>query len=75
MFWAESVKPKEYVHEYDKYAPLVSRRTEQDVEQFLSEQHSFQEFMAEVLHYKQLADQIQFTPYQVLGQQGGSLPK
>ncbi|TNN79438.1 Dynein heavy chain 7, axonemal [Liparis tanakae] len=66
VFWAESVKPKEYVHEYDKYGALVSRRTEQDVEQFLSEQHSFQEFMAEVLHYEQLADQIQYTPCQVV---------
>ncbi|XP_034417782.1 dynein heavy chain 7, axonemal [Cyclopterus lumpus] len=66
VFWAESVKPKEYVHEYDKYATLVSRQTEEDVDQFLSEQHSFQEFMAEVLHYQQLADQIQYTPYQVV---------
>lgn len=66
MFWAEAVKPKEYVHEYDQYASLVSRRAEQDVEQFLSEQHSFQEIMAEVVRYQQLADHIQHTSCQVL---------
>ncbi|XP_019945265.2 dynein axonemal heavy chain 7 isoform X2 [Paralichthys olivaceus] len=61
VFWAECVRPKEYVHEYDKYARLVSKQADEDVEHFLSEQHSFQEFMTEVEHYQQLADQIQFT--------------
>ncbi|GLD71075.1 dynein heavy chain 7, axonemal-like protein [Lates japonicus] len=27
VFWAECVKPKEYVHEYDKYAPLMCHVT------------------------------------------------
>uniref|UniRef100_A0A3B4YVU2 Dynein axonemal heavy chain 7 n=1 Tax=Seriola lalandi dorsalis TaxID=1841481 RepID=A0A3B4YVU2_SERLL len=66
VFWAECVKPKEYVYEYDKYASLVSRRAEEDVEQFLSEQHSFQEIMVEVVHYQQLADQIQYTSCKVV---------
>ncbi|KAF3842869.1 hypothetical protein F7725_001718 [Dissostichus mawsoni] len=66
VFLAECVRPKEYVHEYDKYSPLVSRQAEEDVEQFLSEQHSFQDIMAEVVHYQQLADQIQYTSCQVV---------
>ncbi|XP_044073688.1 dynein axonemal heavy chain 7 isoform X2 [Siniperca chuatsi] len=66
VFWAECVRPKEYVHEYDKYATLVSRQAEDDVEQFLSEQHSFQEIMVEVIHYQQLADQIQYTSCKVV---------
>lgn len=70
VFWAECVRPKEYVHEYDKYTTLVSRQAEEDVEQFLSEQHSFQEMMVEVVHYQQLADQIQYTSCKV-PQQGG----
>lgn len=65
MFWAECVRPKEYIHEYDKYATLVSRQAEEDVDQFLSEQHSFQEIMVEVVHYQQLADQIQYTSSKV----------
>ncbi|XP_031730848.1 dynein heavy chain 7, axonemal isoform X1 [Anarrhichthys ocellatus] len=66
VFWAESVKPKEYIHEYDEYATLVSRLAEEHVEQFLSEQHSFQEIMADVVHYQQLADRIQYTSCQVV---------
>lgn len=65
MFLAESVRPKEYVHEYDKYATLVSGQAEKDVEQFLSEQHCFQEIMEEMMHYQQLADQIQYTSCKV----------
>lgn len=75
MFWAECVRPTEYVHEYDKYATLVSRQAEEDVEQFLSEQHSFQEIMVEVIHYQQLGDQIQYTSTKVLDQQGGTHQK
>lgn len=33
MFWAECVRPKEYVREYDKYTTLVSRQAEEDMEQ------------------------------------------
>lgn len=75
MFWAECVRPTEYIHEYDKYSMLVSRRSEQDVERFLSEQRSFQEIMAEVVHYQQLADQIQYTTCKVPDAQGGTHQK
>ncbi|XP_078119357.1 dynein axonemal heavy chain 7 [Sander vitreus] len=66
VFWAECVRPKQYIHEYDKYATLVSRQAEEDVDQFLSEQHSFQEIMVEVVHYQQLANQIQYTSSKVV---------
>ena len=72
VFWAECVRPKEYVRKYDKYTTLVSRQAEEDLEQFLSGQHSFQEILGEVLHYQQLADQIQYTSCKVLGQQDGT---
>lgn len=71
VFWAECVRPKEYIHEYDKYAALVSRQAEEYIEQFLSEQHSSQEIVMEMIHYQQLADQIQYTSCKVLSQQGG----
>ncbi|XP_067372006.1 dynein axonemal heavy chain 7 isoform X2 [Channa argus] len=61
MFWAACVRPKEYICEYDKFAPLISRQADEDVEQFLSEQHSFHEILTEVVHYQKLADQIQYT--------------
>ncbi|XP_030613861.1 dynein heavy chain 7, axonemal isoform X2 [Archocentrus centrarchus] len=66
VFWAECVRPKEYIHEYDKYAGLVSMQADKDVEQFLCEQHSFQEFMEEVLRYQKLIDEIQYMPFKVV---------
>ncbi|KAM7380824.1 hypothetical protein PAMP_004096 [Pampus punctatissimus] len=65
VIWAECVRPKEYVREYDRYAALVSKQAVEDVEQFLSEQHSFQEIMLEVKHYQQLVEQIQYTSCKV----------
>ncbi|KAK2839527.1 hypothetical protein Q5P01_013267 [Channa striata] len=66
MFWAACVRPKKHIYEYDKFATLISRQVEGDVERFLSEQHSFQEILAEVVHYQQLADQIQYTSRKVI---------
>ncbi|KAK9537950.1 hypothetical protein VZT92_005520 [Zoarces viviparus] len=66
VFWAECAKPKEYIREYDEYDTLVSRQAEEEVEEFLSEQHPFQEIMTDVVHYQQLADRIQYTSCQVV---------
>ncbi|XP_074551174.1 dynein axonemal heavy chain 7 [Halichoeres trimaculatus] len=66
VFWAECVKPKEYIHEYDKYTALVSRQADEDIKQFLSEQRSFKEIKEEVLHYQELTDQIQYTSCKVV---------
>uniref|UniRef100_A0A669BJA2 Dynein axonemal heavy chain 7 n=1 Tax=Oreochromis niloticus TaxID=8128 RepID=A0A669BJA2_ORENI len=66
VFWAECVRPKEYIHKYDKYATLVSRQAEKDVEQVLRDQHSFQEFMVQVLHYQKLIDEIRYMPSKVV---------
>lgn len=65
MIRAESDKPREYLRNFDKYASLVNRQAEEDVKQFLTEPHSFQEIMAEVIHYQQLVNQIQYTPCKV----------
>ncbi|KAM9385734.1 dynein axonemal heavy chain 7 [Pholidichthys leucotaenia] len=66
VLWAECAKPEEYVHdEFDQYDKLVSRQAEEDVEQFLSEQHTFEDIRAEVIHYQQLADQIKYTQCKV----------
>ncbi|KAL7866083.1 hypothetical protein SRHO_G00113300 [Serrasalmus rhombeus] len=62
----ESNGPLEHVRLYDKYAPLVSQQAEEDVEQFLREQHSFQEMMIEVTRYQQLADEIQYNSCKVV---------
>ncbi|XP_066541990.1 dynein axonemal heavy chain 7 isoform X2 [Hoplias malabaricus] len=62
----ESSGPLEHVSLFDKYAPLVSQQAEEDVEQFLREQHSFQEMMMEVTRYQQLADEIQYNSCKVI---------
>uniref|UniRef100_A0AAY4BTU9 EF-hand domain-containing protein n=1 Tax=Denticeps clupeoides TaxID=299321 RepID=A0AAY4BTU9_9TELE len=57
----ESTGPREYVHHYDKYAPLVSCQAEEDVEQFLLDKPSFQEMMSEVTRYHEVANEIQYS--------------
>ncbi|XP_076854479.1 dynein axonemal heavy chain 7 isoform X2 [Brachyhypopomus gauderio] len=58
--------PQDHIRLYDKYAPLVSQQAEQDVEQFLCEQHSFQEMVMEVTRYQQLAEDIQHSTRKVV---------
>ncbi|XP_052421590.1 dynein axonemal heavy chain 7 [Carassius gibelio] len=63
---AERAEPLKHIRVYDKYAPLVSQQAEEDVNQFLQEQHSFQELMMEVTRYQQLADEIQYNTLKVV---------
>ncbi|CAL8240697.1 unnamed protein product [Merluccius merluccius] len=63
---AERVAPMEHVRVYDKYTALVSMQAEEEVVQFLREEHSFQEIMVEVIRYQQLSDQIQYTSCKVV---------
>ncbi|XP_047226085.1 dynein axonemal heavy chain 7 isoform X2 [Girardinichthys multiradiatus] len=65
-FWAETDRPKEYIHQYDQYAMLMSRQAEEKVEQFLSQRRSFQDIMEEAIRYQQLADEIQYMPCKVV---------
>ncbi|XP_013422101.1 dynein heavy chain 7, axonemal isoform X2 [Lingula anatina] len=57
----ESVKPIHHAKHYDKYSFLISNQAEADVEQFLKEEHSFDEYVAEVKKYKQLLDDITYN--------------
>ncbi|XP_054642367.1 dynein axonemal heavy chain 7 [Dunckerocampus dactyliophorus] len=63
---AEYVRPTEYIHEYDKYATLINKEAEEDMERFLSEEHTFQELMNEVIKYQKLIDQIRYTSPKVV---------
>ncbi|XP_053734095.1 dynein axonemal heavy chain 7 isoform X1 [Synchiropus splendidus] len=63
---AESLKPIEHLREYDKYSSLVTKKADEDVETFLSEQRSFKEIMVEVKHYQTMLDQIQYTSCKVI---------
>lgn len=61
----EYVKPRECLKDYDKYSMLVSGQAERDVNSFLSQPYSFQEILAKVIHYQNLAEQIQYSSNEV----------
>ncbi|XP_064419638.1 dynein axonemal heavy chain 7 isoform X2 [Latimeria chalumnae] len=62
----ESTGPKEHVKLYDKYNLLVNKQAELDVEQFLSETHTFEEIVREVTKYHDLMDEIQYSSIKVI---------
>lgn len=64
----EYVKPRECLKDYDKYSMLVSGQAERDVSSFLSQPYSFQDILAEVIRYQNLAEQIQHTSDEVTRQ-------
>ena len=65
---AGRLAPTKYLRVYDKYTALVSMQAQEEVSQFLREQHSFEEVMVEVIRYQQLSDQIRYTCCKVLVQ-------
>lgn len=62
----EAHGPEEHLKVYDKYQSLISRQADRDVEAFLEEQHTFDEYAEELKKYKEKADQIQYTEWRVL---------
>lgn len=61
----EYIKPRECITDYDEYATLVSGEAEEDVKNFLSQPYTFQEILANIAHYQNLAEQIQYTSAEV----------
>lgn len=61
----ESVAPTEHLKLYDKYQDLITKQADRDIDQFLAEEHTFQEKTAEVARYQNLRDEIQFTSRKV----------
>ncbi|XP_052236951.1 dynein axonemal heavy chain 7-like isoform X2 [Dreissena polymorpha] len=57
----ESIGPIEHSKIYDKYNFLISKQADTDVEQFLKETHTFDEYKKEVEKYHRLVEEITYN--------------
>nr|XP_008115484.1 PREDICTED: dynein heavy chain 7, axonemal [Anolis carolinensis] len=57
----QSKAPIEHLELYDKYHDLINKQAERDIDQFLSEEHTFEEITAQVAKYQSIRDEIQYN--------------
>lgn len=62
---SESQLPMQHTKLYDKYSFLINKQAEADVEQFLQEEHSFDDYAREVRKYHRLVDEISYNSAKV----------
>ena len=62
---AESLGPINHTKIYDKYSSLTTKKAEDDVDAFLKEEHSFNEYEKEVKRYQKLVKEITYNSQKV----------
>jgi dynein heavy chain len=61
----ESQGPINYAKSYDKYVNLITRKADEEVETFLKEEHSFNEYERQVKVYQRLVKEITYNTAKV----------
>ncbi|XP_044288081.1 dynein axonemal heavy chain 7 [Varanus komodoensis] len=56
----ESIAPIKHLKLYDKYHELITKQADQDTDQFLSEEHTFEEITGQIAKYQNIRDEIQY---------------
>ncbi|XP_067686354.1 dynein axonemal heavy chain 7-like [Haliotis asinina] len=62
----ESVGPSEHCKVYDQYSFLITKQAETDVDEFMKEEHSFDDYAKEVARFHHLTEEISFNSRKVL---------
>ena len=62
---AESQGPIDHTKNYDKYAALTTKKAEDEVDTFLKEDHSFNEYEKEVKKYQRLVKEITYNSQKI----------
>ncbi|XP_041374659.1 dynein heavy chain 7, axonemal-like isoform X2 [Gigantopelta aegis] len=62
----ESLKPVEWTKLYEKYNFLVTKQAEADIDQFMSEEHTFDDYCKEVAKYHNLTEEITYNMQKVV---------
>ena len=62
----ESRGPINHAKSYEKYVALISRKAEEEVDAFLKDEHSFNEYEREVKKYQRLVKEITYGSHRVV---------
>lgn len=58
MLENQRIGPELRVQDFDEFLPLINGKDDKFIEGFLERQHSIEDYMAQILKYKNIADRI-----------------